>query len=47
MGLTRTETLDIQFSELKTLVAIERVKNEGARLKRDEEEEFFDLLKIR
>lgn len=47
MGLTRTETLDIQFCELKALVAIERVKNEGARLKRDEEEEFFDLLKIR
>lgn len=47
VGLTLSETLDIRLCELKNLIAIEQIKTEGARLKRDDDEEFFELLKYR
>ena len=47
MGLTLEETLDTPFGDLKTLIAIEQIKSEGAKEKGTEEDEFFDLLNIR
>ena len=47
MGFTFEETLDMPFGDLKTYIAIERIKNEGAKEKQSEEDEFFDLLDIR
>jgi hypothetical protein len=37
----------VPLGELLDLIAIEQVKHEGAKVKRSEEEEFFELLKWR
>lgn len=50
MGLSYQETLDLPYGELSDLVAIEQIKNEGAKLKAadyEEQDEFFDLLSWR
>lgn len=33
------------IGDLLTLIAIEQIKTEGAKERRDEDEDFFDLLK--
>lgn len=47
IGLSYGETLDLPAGELLDLIAIEQVKHEGAKLKQDEEDDFFELLKRR
>ena len=47
IGFTYEETLDLPLGDLKTLIAIEQIKNEGRKEKRSEEDEFFDLLNYR
>lgn len=43
MGLTLTETMDIAYGELLTLIAIDQIKTGVAKVKRHED--FWDLLK--
>lgn len=35
------------LGDLKTFIAIEQIKNEGAKEKRSEEDDFFELLNYR
>lgn len=47
IGLSRTDILDIPFGELLDLIAVEQIKHEGRKLKKNavrENEEFLELL---
>lgn len=39
--------MDMPLGDLKTFIAIQQIKAEGAKEKKDEEQEFFDLLELR
>lgn len=47
IGLTRDESLSVPLGELLDLIAVEQIKNEGAKLKENETDEFFALLNRR
>jgi hypothetical protein len=44
VGLSRTETLTIPHGELLDLIAIDQFKHGNAKLKEQEEDDFFKLL---
>lgn len=47
IGMSYKLTYALPHGELMDLIAIEQIKHEGAKLRRSEEEEFFEILNRR
>lgn len=47
VGLSYQTSLALPYGQLLDLVAIEQIKHEGAKLKKNDEDEFWELLERR
>lgn len=47
IGLTYKQTYALPHGELLDLIAAEQIKSEGAKLRRSEDDEFWELLNRR